>query len=128
MRSNQVSISLERFLDKEQMGMKDLHINVYADSNNVYEALASAYFEVLSQIQDEGNVNLPTFGRREHYPARPFGYNQDFEDFINKKDLDDEFRDFREEMHTWQDQFLEKKDLVEEFGLYRVKKMKSLNK
>lgn len=47
MRTNQVIISLKRFLDKESLGVSDLAISVYADANNVYEALAAAYFEML---------------------------------------------------------------------------------
>ena len=82
MRSNQVSIKLARFFDKENLGIEDLEINVYADANNVYEALASAYFEVLQQLQIEGNIELPHFGRRESYPSRSFSYNKVFSNFF----------------------------------------------
>lgn len=123
MRTNQVSISLERFLDKEELGVNDLHISVYADANNIYEALAAAYFETLQQLQDEGGIELPKFGRREHYPSRSFVYNNSFSEFLKKRDLQDEWRDFRESRLAVQDQFLEKVNLIEEFQAYQNEKM-----
>lgn len=124
MRANQVSISLERFLDKEELGVKDLHISVYADANNVYEALAAAYFETLQQLQNEGGIELPKFGRREHYPSRSFVYNNSFSEFLKKRDLEDDWRDFRESRLAIQDRFLKKMDLVAEFEAYQNEKMK----
>lgn len=97
MRSNQVSIKLARFFDKENLGIEDLEINVYADANNVYEVLASAYFEVLQQLQIEGNIELPHFGRRESYPSRSFSYNKVFSNFLEKNNQLDDWRDFRKE-------------------------------
>lgn len=118
MRSNQVSIKLARFFDKENLGIEDLEINVYADANNVYEALASAYFEVLQQLQIEGNIELPHFGRRESYPSRSFSYNKAFSNFLEKNNQLDDWRDFRKENPTLEDQFLEEKNLLEEFKTY----------
>lgn len=118
MRSNQVSIKLARFFDKENLGIEDLEINVYADANNVYEALASAYFEVLQQLQIEGNIELPKFGRRESYPSRSFSYNKAFSNFLEKNNQLDDWRDFRKENPTLEDQFLEEKNLIEEFKTY----------
>lgn len=118
MRSNQVSIKLARFFDKENLGIEDLEINVYADANNVYEALASAYFEVLQQLQIEGNIELPKFGRRESYPSRSFSYNKAFSNFLEENNQLDDWRDFRKENPTLEDQFLEEKNLLEEFKTY----------
>lgn len=118
MRSNQVSIKLARFFDKENLGIEDLEINVYADANNVYEALASAYFEVLQQLQIEGNIELPKFGRRESYPSRSFSYNKAFSNFLEGNNQLDDWRDFRKENPTLEDQFLEEKNLLEEFKTY----------
>ncbi|MDK4450044.1 hypothetical protein [Enterococcus casseliflavus] len=123
MRTNQVNISLERFLDNEELGVNDLHIDVYADANNVYEALAAAYFETLQQLQNEGGIELPKFGRREHYPSRSLVYNNSFSEFLKKSDLEDEWRDFRESRLAIQDQFLKKMDLVAEFKAYQNEKM-----
>lgn len=108
MRTNQVSISIERFLDKEELGIKDLHINVYADANNVYEALAAAYFETLQQLQNEGGIGLPKFGRREHYPSRSYVYNDNFVRFLKEHGFEDEWRDFKKINPTLEDQFLKK--------------------
>ena len=51
-RKNQVSINLERFGDEVPMGYpKDKQVlYVYADSNNVYEALSKAYAEITNLI------------------------------------------------------------------------------
>lgn len=125
MRSNQVSIKLSRFFDKENLGIEDLEINVYADANNVYEALASAYFEVLQQLQIEGNIELPNFGRRESYPSRSFSYNKAFSNFLEKNNQLDDWRDFRKENPTLEDQFLEEKNLLEEFKTYVGESLKN---
>lgn len=124
MRTNQVSINLERFFDNEELGVNDLHIRVYADANNVYEALAAAYFETLQQLQNEGGIELPKFGRREHYPSRSFVNNNNFSDFLKKRGIEDEWRDFKESTLTIQEQFLEKMSLVEEFDAYKMEKAK----
>lgn len=57
MRKNQVTIKIERFGDQvpEIFNANSLEINVYADSNNVYEALALAYQEALNQIKTYGD-------------------------------------------------------------------------
>ena len=123
MRSNQVSIKLERFFDIEEMGVDDLQINVYADANNVYEALAAAYFEVLQQLQSEGDIKLPTFGRREHYPTQSFSYNRMFMDFLKQNDYEDKWRDFKEDKPTLEAQFLEEENLLDEFKTYRDERL-----
>ena len=64
MRKNQVSINIERFGDEAPEGTNHLTIHVYADANNVYEALSAAYFEALSAIQED--QSLPSFGDRSH--------------------------------------------------------------
>ena len=125
MRSNQVSIKLERFFDKEKLGVGDLEINVYADANNVYEALASAYFEVLQQLQNEGGIELPTSGRREHYPSRSFSYNRTFLEFLEQNNHGDNWKDFQKMKLTLEDQFLEEKNLLEEFKAYRNKSIEN---
>lgn len=57
MRKNQVTIKIERFGDQvpEIFNADSIEINVYADSNNVYEALALAYREALEQISTYAN-------------------------------------------------------------------------
>lgn len=59
MRKNQVTIKIERFGDQvpEIFKANSLEINVYADSNDIYEALALAYKEVLEQIKTYGDEN-----------------------------------------------------------------------
>ena len=62
MRKNQVSIKIERFGDQvpEQLNGDSLEISVYADANNIYEALAAAYSKVLEEIKK--HEKLPSFG------------------------------------------------------------------
>jgi hypothetical protein len=63
MRANQVEITIRRFGDEVP---KSYHhdqqiISVYADSNNLYEALSVAYSEVIKELQKYESV--PSFGR-----------------------------------------------------------------
>ena len=62
MRNNQVSIKIERFGDQvpEELNGRSLEIEVYADANNIYEALAAAYTKVMEEIQKY--EKLPSFG------------------------------------------------------------------
>ncbi|MCJ7843184.1 hypothetical protein MUB24_20365 [Lederbergia sp. NSJ-179] len=95
---------------------------MFADANNVYEALAAAYFEVLQQLQNEGNIELPTFGRREHYPTRNFFFKRNFLNFLEQVEREDEWRDFKKVSPSLEDQFLEKINLKKEFKAYVDKK------
>lgn len=129
MRENQVTIKLERFGDKDKLGIKDLEINVYADSNNVYEALSAGYYEVLKQLQNEGSIELPTFGRREHYPTSNFRYKRIFFDFLEENNTyADQWRDFKKVSPTLENQFLEKMDLKKEYQKYFEKEMRKHHK
>jgi|GEM_PF-7016656 len=62
MRPNQVSVRIERFGDEIPGGYQE--ITVYADANNIYEALNVASLEVLQAIQ--ATEALPSFGRSRH--------------------------------------------------------------
>lgn len=65
MRKNQVSVKIERFGDQvpEHLNGDSLEIEVYADANNIYEALAAAYGKVLEEITKY--ESLPSFGCAE---------------------------------------------------------------
>lgn len=55
MRKHQVTITIESFEnDKHQV------ITAYADANNIHEALNSANYEVLKQV--EKTTDIPSFG------------------------------------------------------------------
>lgn len=62
MRSNQVEIKIRRFGEEvpESYGNKIQVISVYADSNNLYEALAVANSELIKELRKYENV--PSFG------------------------------------------------------------------
>lgn len=63
MRKNQVTIKVMQVLPKEtELDKKIYEFEVYADSNNVFEALAAANFEVLNELHQSSE--LPRFGRR----------------------------------------------------------------
>ena len=100
MRNNQVSIKIERFSDEEKLGLGKLQINAYADSNNVYEALAAAYFEVLQQIQVEGNIELPSFGRRESYHQNNVSISKLFFQFIKENNQEEQWLDFKKSFNN----------------------------
>lgn len=117
-----MSIKLERFFDKEKLGVEDLEINVYADANNVYEALTAAYFEVLQELQNEGDIHLPKFGRREHYPTNNFIFKRNFSDFLEQSEYEDKWRDFKKVSPTLEEQFLEKMNLKDKYNIYVDKK------
>ena len=61
MRKNQVEIKITRFSDEIPNSVKEkenieqemvsYEMNTYADSNDVFEALAAAYFNILEQIK-----------------------------------------------------------------------------
>lgn len=62
-RKNQVTIKVMQVLPKEtELDKKIYEFEVYADSNNVFEALAAANFEVLNELHQ--NSELPSLGRR----------------------------------------------------------------
>ena len=63
MRANQVEIKISRFGDEVPATYNDNQqvISVYADSNNLYEALSVAYSEVIKELQKYETI--PSFGR-----------------------------------------------------------------
>ena len=66
MRKAQVVIKVDLFGDASNERFEGWEpVCVYADANNIYEALASSYYEVLVALQENGH-KLPSFGRREH--------------------------------------------------------------
>lgn len=76
MRRNQVTMGLERFGDQTPEGSQRQHISVYADANNVWEAIAAAFVRLTEEIQRD--QPLPSFGRVEGHtrnvlfdPAQP---------------------------------------------------------
>jgi hypothetical protein len=61
MRRNQVTLKIERFGDEFPIGRRQ--IEVYCDSNNLFEALMAATAQVLEEVRKYENV--PSFGRLE---------------------------------------------------------------
>lgn len=62
MRKNQVQIKVSRFGDEVPESYNDDKqiISVYADSNNLYEALLIAYSELIKELQKYETI--PSFG------------------------------------------------------------------
>ena len=65
MRKVQISIKMELFDDQASDGKYE-KINVYADSNNVWETIVAGFHEVVEALKAHGRV-LPIFGAKEHY-------------------------------------------------------------
>ena len=63
MRKNQVEITISRFGDEVPSAYNDDRqiIRVYADSNNLFEALSVAYSEAIRELQNYETI--PSFGR-----------------------------------------------------------------
>jgi len=63
MRKDQVSIRIERFGDEvpKNYPEKTQRIQVYADANNLYEALVSACSAIIEEVRKYESV--PSFGR-----------------------------------------------------------------
>lgn len=70
MRKNQVTIQIKRFGDQVPKGYhKEIQeISVYADSNNLSEALLTAMAQVLVEVRQYEEV--PAFGRVESETKR----------------------------------------------------------
>ena len=62
MRKNQVEIKISRFGDQVPLGFnKDRQvIQIYADSNNLFEAMSVAYSEAIKELQKYETI--PSFG------------------------------------------------------------------
>lgn len=62
MRSNQVEIKIRRFGDQvpSVYGSDKQIINVYADSDNLFEALSVAYSKLINKLQTYEQI--PSFG------------------------------------------------------------------
>lgn len=65
MRKVQISIKMELFDDQASDGKYE-KINVYADSNNVWETIVAGFHEVVEALKAHGRA-LPIFGAKEHY-------------------------------------------------------------
>lgn len=63
MRQYQITINLHALTD----GNQRKEFAVYADSNNLWETISAGFYELLHTIRNEMGVELPVFGRREHY-------------------------------------------------------------
>ena len=71
MRKNQVEIKVARFGDEIPDSVQDIDNSVtsyefatYTDSNDVFEALAAAYLNILNHIKND--ENFPKFGDEGH--------------------------------------------------------------
>lgn len=62
MRNNQVEIKIRRFNEEVPLSYKNDSqiISVYADSNNLFEALSVAYSEAIKELQKYEEI--PSFG------------------------------------------------------------------
>ena len=71
MRKNQVVIKVTRFGDEIPKSVQTIDNNIswyefatYTDSNNVFEALAAAYLNILNHIKND--EHFPNFGDEGH--------------------------------------------------------------
>ena len=64
MRNVQISIQLELTNEQTINGEKESY-HVYADSNNIWEAICAGFDELIGTLKEKGHL-LPAFGRRQH--------------------------------------------------------------
>ena len=65
MRKVQISIKMELFDDQAADG-RHKKITVYADANDVYEAICATLYELIHSLQQQGR-KLPACGVRQHH-------------------------------------------------------------
>lgn len=63
MRKFQLNISLH-YLDEDN---RPAIVNVYADSNNVWETICAGFSELINELQATAAMSLPSFGRKENW-------------------------------------------------------------
>ena len=63
MRKFQLSINLHYLNENDRPTV----LNVYADSNNIWETICAGFAELINELQETGNMDLPSFGRRENW-------------------------------------------------------------
>lgn len=65
MRKVQISMKMELF-DDQAIDAKHEQISVYADANDVYEAICAAQYELMYALRQQG-YKLPACGTRQHH-------------------------------------------------------------
>lgn len=65
MRAAQITIKLELVGDQAQDGKHEV-VNVYADSNNLWETICMGFHELVEALKEHGR-KLPSFGAKEHH-------------------------------------------------------------
>lgn len=63
MRKFQIDINLH-YLDEAN---KAKELSIYADSNDIWEAICTGFSELVNTLQSEGQFKLPVLGRKEHW-------------------------------------------------------------
>ena len=61
MRKFQLSINLHYINDDN----RPVVLDVYTDSNNIWETICSGFSELISELQTTGKMKLPSFGAKE---------------------------------------------------------------
>ena len=61
MRKFQLSINLH-YINEDN---RPVVLDVYTDSNNIWETICSGFSELISELQNTGEMKLPSFGTKE---------------------------------------------------------------
>lgn len=61
MRKFQLSINLH-YLNEDN---RPVVLDVYTDSNNILETICAGFSELVGELQETGEMELPSFGARE---------------------------------------------------------------
>lgn len=67
MRKFQLSINLH-YLNNDN---RPTVLEVYTDSNNIWETVCSGFSELLSELQKTGKMELPSFGAIDSWWRKP---------------------------------------------------------
>lgn len=63
MRKFQLSINLH-YLNEDN---RPVVLDVYTDSNNIWETICAGFSELISELENKGAMELPSFGRKENW-------------------------------------------------------------
>lgn len=61
MRQFQLSINLH-YLNEDN---RPVSLDVYTDSNNIWETICAGFSELIAELQKTGKMELPSFGAKE---------------------------------------------------------------
>lgn len=57
---------------------RPIKLNVYNDSNNIWETICAGFSKLISELEDAGGMQLPSFGRKDSRWEWPDGMDSPY--------------------------------------------------